>query len=56
MAADRGVDPCEIYLSDYREVAGTKLPHRMLIRHGDHVFLELEIESIQLSKTEHPEA
>jgi serine protease Do len=56
MAPDSGVDPCEIYLSDYREVTGTKLPHRMQIRHGDNIFLELDIESIQLSKSEKPEA
>jgi len=56
MAPDPGVDPCEIYLTDYRDVAGTKLPHRMLIRHGDSDFLDLGIESIQFSKSEKPEA
>ncbi|MEO8494893.1 MAG: trypsin-like peptidase domain-containing protein [Planctomycetota bacterium] len=56
MAPDPGVDPCEIYLSDYRDVGGTKLPHRMLIRHGDRDFLDLAIESIQFSKSEKPEA
>ncbi|MEX0818381.1 MAG: trypsin-like peptidase domain-containing protein [Pirellulaceae bacterium] len=56
MGPDPGVDPCEIHLSDYRDVAGVKLPHRMTIRHGDNVFLDLEIESFQLSKSEQPEA
>ncbi len=56
MAPDPGVDPCEIYLSDYREVAGTRVPHRMLIRHGDNDFLEFEVESVQFSKPEKPEA
>lgn len=56
MAPDPGVDPCEIQMFDYREVEGRKLPHRMLIRHGDRDFLDLEIQSIQLSKTERPEA
>ncbi len=56
MAPDPGVDPCEIYLSDYREVAGARVPHRMLIRHGDNDFLEFEVESVQFSKPEKPEA
>jgi S1-C subfamily serine protease len=56
MAPDPGVDPCEIYLSDYRDVAGTKLPHRMLIRHGENAFLDLKIELIQFAKSENPEA
>lgn len=56
MAPDPGVDPCEIQLLDYREVEGKKLPHRLLIRHGDHDFLDLEVKSIQLSKSEKPEA
>ncbi|MDA1049920.1 MAG: trypsin-like peptidase domain-containing protein [Planctomycetota bacterium] len=56
MAPDPDADPCEIFLTDYREVAGTKVPHRMIVRHGDNVFLELEIESIQLSKSDKPEA
>ncbi|MCA9141298.1 MAG: trypsin-like peptidase domain-containing protein [Planctomycetaceae bacterium] len=56
MAPDPGVDPCELQLFDYRDVEGKKLPHRMLIRHGDEDFLDLEIQSIQLSKTAKPEA
>ncbi|MBC8353978.1 MAG: trypsin-like peptidase domain-containing protein [Planctomycetes bacterium] len=56
MTPEPGTDPCEIHLTDYREVAGAKLPHRMLIRHGDSIFLEIEIDSIQLSKPDKPEA
>ena len=56
MAPDPGVDPCEIQLLDYREVEGKKLPHRMLIRHGDKDFLDLKIQSMHLSKSEQPEA
>jgi S1-C subfamily serine protease len=56
MAPDPGVDPCEMQLLDYRDVEGRKLPHRLLIRHGDNDFLDLEIKSIQLSKSEQPEA
>ena len=33
---ERG-DPCEVWLSDYREVGGRQLPHRMEVRHGDAV-------------------
>ena len=29
MFPDDGVDPCEIYFGDYREVDGLALPHRL---------------------------
>jgi serine protease Do len=32
---DRDEDPCEVYLSDYKDVGGGQLPHRMVIRYGD---------------------
>jgi hypothetical protein len=42
MFPDEDADPCEIYFSDYREVQGRLLPHRLEVRCGDvpyHVFV-----------------
>ncbi|MCA9122814.1 MAG: trypsin-like peptidase domain-containing protein [Planctomycetaceae bacterium] len=55
MTPDPGVDPCEVELLDYRDIGGRKLPHRMLIRHGDNAVLDVEVKSIHLSATEKPE-
>jgi serine protease Do len=43
------LDPCEVYLSDYRQVAGRLLPHEIRIRHGDELFGVMVIEAWQLS-------
>ena len=56
MAPDPDVDPCEIHFSDYRETAGCQLPYRLQVRHGDRVFLELELREIRLPNREKPEA
>jgi S1-C subfamily serine protease len=42
-------DPCEIYLSDYRQVGGHLLPHEIRVRHGDECFGTIVIEAWQLS-------
>jgi serine protease Do len=42
-------DPCEVYLSDYRQVAGRLLPHEIRIRHGDEWFGTIIIQTWQLS-------
>ena len=34
MFPDDGVDPCEIYFGDYREVDGLALPHRLEVLHA----------------------
>ena len=34
MFPDDGVDPCEIYFGDYREVDGLSLPHRLEVLHA----------------------
>lgn len=56
MTPDSGVDPCEIYFSDYRDVQSNKLPHRMQVRFGDNTFLEIEFDSIELSNAPQPKA
>ena len=56
MTPDSGVDPCELYFAEYRDVSGNRLPHRIVIRHGDEVFLDLDIDLIQLPQSEKPEA
>ena len=48
MYPDLNVDPCEIYFSDYHEVDGRLLPHRMEVRHGDHLFEVIQIDEFDL--------
>ncbi len=55
MTPDPGDDPCEIHLSDYRDVSGMKVPHRWLIRHGNQVFLDLILREVQLPLAEKSE-
>ncbi len=38
MFPDVDVDPCELQFSDYREVDGLQLPHRIEVRYGDRQF------------------
>jgi S1-C subfamily serine protease len=40
---DRDEDPCEVYLSDYKDVGGGKLPHQIEIRHGDKTYANLVV-------------
>ena len=49
MFPDTGVDPCEVYFSEYAEVGGQLIPHHMLIRHGGRIFAELQIQEIELA-------
>jgi S1-C subfamily serine protease len=44
MSPDSGVDPCEIYFEDYREVDGRSVAQRLIVRHGDSLFTEFELE------------
>jgi S1-C subfamily serine protease len=41
-------DPCEVYLSDYRPIAGRQLPHRMQVRHGDGHYGTFTLENFNL--------
>ncbi|MHB1422285.1 MAG: S1C family serine protease [Gemmataceae bacterium] len=38
---DRDEDPCEVYLFDYKDVDGGKLPHRFEVRFGDKTYANL---------------
>jgi serine protease Do len=46
MFPDSGVDPCEVYFDDYREIEGRQWPHLIRVRHGDRAVLELTVEEI----------
>jgi serine protease Do len=46
MFPDSGVDPCEVYFDDYREIEGRQWPHQIRVRHGDRSVLELPLEEI----------
>jgi serine protease Do len=38
-------DPCEVYLSDYKQVDGRDLPHRLEVRYGDNRYARLTVKS-----------
>jgi len=50
MFAAEDVDPCEVKLSDYREVDGRWLPRSMRVRRGDEVFAELTLDEFRFSE------
>jgi S1-C subfamily serine protease len=39
------VDPCEIYFSEYRDLDGRRLPHRMEVRFGDEPFHTFHVDT-----------
>ena len=45
---ENNADPCEMYLSDYRPVAGKLLPHRIEVRSGDNRFAVLTVKNYKL--------
>ncbi len=56
MYPDVDVDPCEIYFSDYRDVAGRMMPHRLEVRHGDQVFWIMQINKFDLAQAAEKDA
>jgi hypothetical protein len=46
MFPDSGVDPCEVFFSDYREIEGRQWPHAVRVRHGDRIVLECVLDKI----------
>ena len=49
MFPDANTDPCETYFSDYRQVGKHQLPHRILVRYGDTIFAELQVQDYVMS-------
>lgn len=47
MYPETNVDPCEVYFSDYRQWEGRWVPHRIVVRYGDSVFAELQVEKYE---------
>jgi len=41
VSLDSDDDPCEVYLMDYKNLGGRKLPGKMVVRHGDSNYAEL---------------
>jgi len=48
VTADRDEDPCEVYLSQYKDVDGRKLPHHIEVRSGNGVYAVLEVSAYKL--------
>ena len=49
MFSDANADPCEISLSDFRETSpGRFFPMRLLVRHGDQTFADIQWDQIEL--------
>jgi S1-C subfamily serine protease len=48
MVVDADSDPCEIRFSDYRDVGGRQVPHRLEIHHGDAIFGQILLSQIEL--------
>ena len=48
MIADATDDGCSLLLTDYRDVAGRPVPHRLEIRRGDELFGQIEWKHIEL--------
>jgi hypothetical protein len=42
-------DPCEVYLSDYRQVEGRWLPHQMQVIYGDGHYGTINVRTYQMT-------
>ncbi|HYT90467.1 MAG TPA: trypsin-like peptidase domain-containing protein [Gemmataceae bacterium] len=49
LRVDDESDPCEVYLSDYRQVDGRMLPHRMQVYHGNTHYATFEFSNFRLA-------
>jgi S1-C subfamily serine protease len=45
---DREEDPCEVYLAEYKDVEGRKMPHRIEVRYGDKTYAVLNVNTWKL--------
>ena len=50
------VDPCEIYFSDYRDMDGRQMPHRLEVRYGNDEFGVITLKELQLAAPQKEEA
>jgi len=53
---ERDVDPCEVYFSEYREVDGRMVPHRLTVLFGDEVFGVIDLKKLTLPEGEKKDA
>lgn len=51
MLPREGLDPCELRLKNYGELAGRRLPQTWRVYHGDKLFLELNVEQWDFNDT-----
>jgi len=51
MVADPTADGCELRLSDYRDVGGRPMPHRIDVYHGDSFFGQIQWHEMKLSSS-----
>jgi serine protease Do len=51
VAADPEGDACEIRFSDYRDVGGRQVPHRLEVHHAGKVYGQIEWTKVELSPT-----
>ena len=56
MFPDSAADPCEIHFADHRPVGGRAVPHRLVVRHGDSVFAEIQLDRVELPTGGGPKA
>lgn len=45
MYPERDVDPCEVYFSEYADIQGSSMPHRLQVQFGNHAFGTVNVES-----------
>jgi hypothetical protein len=45
---DRDEDPCEVYLSEYKDVEGRQMPHRLEVHYGDRTYAVLNVNTWKL--------
>jgi hypothetical protein len=51
MTVDSDADPCELRFSEYREIGGRQLPHKIEIRQADRIVGVIEWSKIDLGTT-----
>ena len=47
---DAGLDPCELYFDDYREVEGVWMPHRFIAKFGDTFQWDMTVQQYEMDE------